>query len=196
MKEQSFIQPSRKRHLNLLFHLGIWQLLHCRHPILSVYYFIHKSRGDDGLEERDREKSSLFSSAALLAGVCRTVRGLREASFPTRLMMYSNSRDAGWVLTRGAPCRWIRHQLPEESVWNSGTHRRKPFIKWKTGVTSHFKKRQLYVPRGGILFFRGHSGRRWKVQRNAWMFFGDDIKTRCSREMEAGGWKIMSNGGI
>lgn len=166
MKEQSSLQQSRKRHLNLLFHLGIWQLLHRHHPILSVYYFIHKSRGDDGPEERGREKSSLFSSAALLAPVCRTARGLREASFPTRLMMYGNARYVGWLLTRGTQRRCVRRQLPEESVWNSGTHRRKPFIKCKTGVTSHFKKRQLYVRRGGILFFRGHSGRRWKVQRN------------------------------
>lgn len=59
-REQSFLQQSRKRHLNLLFHLGIWQLLQCRLLILSVSYFIHKSRGgrDDGRAETDRRRDA------------------------------------------------------------------------------------------------------------------------------------------
>lgn len=40
---------------------------------------------------------------------------------------------------------------------------RKPFIKCKTGMTSH----SMYGGRVCVAI----AGRRWKVQRNAWLFF-------------------------
>ncbi len=92
LERTKFPQQSRKRHLNLLFHLGVWQLLQCRLLILSVSYFIHKSRGvrDAGRARRtgERCRSSLF-----WLGPCVL----------TRLMMYGNACYAGWLLTRGRP---------------------------------------------------------------------------------------------
>lgn len=63
-------------------------------------------------------------------------------------------------------------------------------------MTSHFKASADICMQGRVfLFFVVIVGRRWQVQSNAWLFFGDDIKLG-GREMEAGDWKIMANGGI
>lgn len=61
-------------------------------------------------------------------------------------------------------------------------------------MTSHFKAAAAALCMEGRVFV-AIAGRRWQVQRNAWLFFGDDIKLG-GREMEAGDWKIMANRGI
>lgn len=48
---------------------------------------------------------------------------------------------------------------------------------------------------GGEGFFCGHSGEEMASTKQCLAVFGDDIKLG-GREMEAGDWKIMANGGI
>lgn len=177
-REQSFLQQSRKRHLNLLFHLGIWQLLQCHLLILSVSYFIHKSRGgrDDGRAEeresdrRDREEKKKEEHAKVLcfASVCRAARGLRAASFLTRLMMYGNVRYAGWLLTRGRPFGGSAISFPRRVSGILGHGEESDSLNVRQVWHPTSRRQQLYVWRGG--FFVVIAGRRWQVQSNAWLF--------------------------
>lgn len=154
---------------------------------------VERRRGSRTGETERRKKREEHAKVLCFGSVCRAARGLRAASFLTRLMMYGNVRYARWLLTHGRPFGGSAISFPRRVSGILGHGEESDSLNVRQVWHPTSRRQQLYVWRGG--FFCGHSGEEMASTKQCLAVFGDDIKLG-GREMEAGDWKIMANGGI